>query len=207
MSIVIDFFIIIIVLVCIIAGYKRGLVNLIINLSAFIIALIIAIILYRPITNFIINNTEIKDNISNCIYEKIKDEDIEKTDNQIIQLANKYILNDTKEKTAEIISENIAETIIEVLTFVVLITFIRISLIIINRVFSIITEIPIIKQFNKLGGVLYGIAQGILINYILFAIIIVILPLTNIDNNSINNSKLGKILYNENIIIKLINKN
>ena len=87
-----------------------------------------------------------------------------------------------------------------------MITSIRISLIIINKVFLIITEIPIIKQFNKLGGILYGIVQGILINYILFAVIIVIIPLTNVSNNSINNSKLGKILYNENIIIKLIYK-
>lgn len=206
MSIVIDFFIIIIVLVCIIAGYKRGLVNLIINLSAFIIALIIAIILYRPITNFIINNTEIKDNISNCIYEKIKDEDIEKTDNQIIQLANKYILNDTKEKTAEIISENIAETIIEVLTFVVLITFIRISLIIINRVFSIITEIPIIKQFNKLGGVVYGALVGIFIIYLILAIMFFVIFVNNNGTiaQAINTSTISKILYNNNILLNII---
>ena len=80
-----------------------------------------------------------------------------------------------------------------------------------NKIFSIITEVPIIKQFNKLGGALYGIIQGIIINYILFAVIIVIIPLisTNITiiNNAINDSKFGSILYNENIIIKLVNKN
>ncbi len=211
MGIIIDFITIIILLMCIFYGYKRGLVNLVISLFTFVIALVIAIFLYRPIANIVIDNTSICDNIENYIFERIKDENIEKSDNEIIQLADKYILKDAKSETAEVIASSIAKTVIEVLTFIILVTVIRICLIIINKIFSIITEVPIIKQFNKLGGGLYGIIQGIIINYILFAVIIVIIPLISTNTttvvDSINDSKFGSILYNENVIIKLINKN
>lgn len=211
MGIIIDFIIIIILLMCIFYGYKRGLVNLVISLFTFVIALVIAIFLYKPIANIVIDNTSICDNIENCIFERIKDENVEKSDNEIIQLADKYILKDAKSETAEVIASSIAKTVIDVLTFIILVTVIRICLIIINKIFSIITEVPIIKQFNKLGGGLYGIIQGIIINYILFAVIIVIIPLISTNTttvvDSINDSKFGSILYNENVIIKLINKN
>lgn len=211
MGIIIDFIIIIILLMCIFYGYKRGLVNLVISLFTFVIALVIAIFIYKPIANIVIDNTSICDNIENCIFERIKDENVEKSDNEIIQLADKYILKDAKSETAEVIASSIAKTVIDVLTFIILVTVIRICLIIINKIFSIITEVPIIKQFNKLGGGLYGIIQGIIINYILFAVIIVIIPLISTNTttvvDSINDSKFGSILYNENVIIKLINKN
>lgn len=211
MGIIIDFIIIIILLMCIFYGYKRGLVNLVISLFTFVIALVITIFLYKPIANIVIDNTSICDNIENCIFERIKDENVEKSDNEIIQLADKYILKDAKSETAEVIASSIAKTVIDVLTFIILVTVIRICLIIINKIFSIITEVPIIKQFNKLGGGLYGIIQGIIINYILFAVIIVIIPLISTNTttvvDSINDSKFGSILYNENVIIKLINKN
>lgn len=211
MGIIIDFITIIILLMCIFYGYKRGLVNLVISLFTFVIALVIAIFLYKPIANIVIDNTSICDNIENCIFERIKDENVEKSDNEIIQLADKYILKDAKSETAEVIASSIAKTVIDVLTFIILVTVIRICLIIINKIFSIITEVPIIKQFNKLGGGLYGIIQGIIINYILFAVIIVIIPLISTNTttvvDSINDSKFGSILYNENVIIKLINKN
>ena len=50
--------------------------------------------------------------------------------------------------------------------------------------------------------------QGVVINLIVFALILVIVPLTNLDQkkieDNINLSTIGKYLYNENIILRVI---
>ncbi len=208
MGIFIDLFIILILFICIVLGYKRGLVKVVLGLVAFIIAIAITIIFYKPLSSFIMNNTKIDDTIQSTIYDHIKDENIETSENEIINLANKYIIQDAKNATLEIISESLTETIIEVSSFIFLFIILRIGLIFANKLFSIITSLPIINQFNKLGGLIYGIFQGILINYIIFALILIIVPLINIDSkkidNTINSSVLGSVLYNENIIVKAI---
>ena len=59
MGIIIDIVIVAFILLSIYLGYKKGLVSLGVQVFAFIIALIITFILYRPIANFIVNNTTI----------------------------------------------------------------------------------------------------------------------------------------------------
>ena len=208
MGIIIDILVILIILICMFIGYKRGLVNVIVGFLAFIIALVLAAILYNPISNLIIDNTKLDDNIRNGIYEKIKDEDIEESENGIIEFANQYILSDVKDATAEMIAESISELAIQVITFIIILIATRIILIFANTVLSAITNLPIIKQFNKAGGTIYGILQGIVINYLIFAILLIVVQMTSIDsrniNDTINESKLGSILYNENIIVNLV---
>ena len=208
MGIVIDFLILLIILICTFIGYKRGLVKVVVGLLAFVIALVASVILYKPISNLIIEKTNLDDNIQAGIYEEIKGEDIEKSDNGIIEFANQYLVSEMKEVTAELISESITETIIEVITFIILLILIRIILMFANAIFGLIAELPIIKQFNKVGGTIYGILQGIIINYIIFAIIIVGIQIAKVDkvtiDNTIGESKIGSVLYNDNIIIKLL---
>lgn len=168
----------------------------------------VTLIFYRPISNFVINNTKIDDNISSIVYEKIKDEDTEKSDNEIIKFAQKYILDDIKESTNSFIAKRIGETIVEVGTFIALIIVLRVALFIVSVIFTFIADLPIIKQFDKIGGTTYGMLQGLLINLVIFALILIILPLTNINQkkveNNINSSRIGSFLYNENIILKII---
>ena len=57
MGIVIDIVVIAILVLNIIIGYKKGLINVVFNILAFFIAIIITFILYKTVSNFIINNT------------------------------------------------------------------------------------------------------------------------------------------------------
>ena len=63
MGILIDIVIILILILNIISGYKKGLVNVIFNVFAFFAAIVITFILYKPISNMIIENTNIKETI------------------------------------------------------------------------------------------------------------------------------------------------
>ena len=68
MNFIIDIIVILIFLACIFMGYKRGLTKVIIHLLSFILAIIISLILFKPISTLIINNTD----IYRKLYKKMK---------------------------------------------------------------------------------------------------------------------------------------
>ena len=88
MYIVIDLIVIGIVALFTFLGYKQGLVKAAIKILSFLIAIIVAFVLYKPVSNLIINNTSIDNNIKNSIIEKIKPEGAE--ENQEIQIEDNF---------------------------------------------------------------------------------------------------------------------
>ena len=62
---------------------------------------------------------------------------------------------------------------------------------------------PIIKQFNQVGGLAYGILKGLVIIYLLLTIMFLVI---SINGNgaiaeAINNSHITKFLYDNNIVV------
>lgn len=217
MGILIDISIIIIMLICVFVGYRKGLIKVAIRFLAFIVAIILTMILYRPIANSVIENTEIDENINEIIYSKIKDIDFnniseeEKNQNEIIKIAENYIeegLQKGTENTAKYVSESLSRTIVEAMIFIALLIAIRIALIVLNLLADIIGGLPIIKQFNKSGGIIYGIVEGFIIVNCIFAILYIINPIYKDGEikENIDQSNIGKIVYENNFIINTIIK-
>ena len=71
MAIIIDLIVIAILVLSTFLGYKKGLIGVAFKILSFLIAIVITLILYRPISNYIINNTEIALTIENSISEKL----------------------------------------------------------------------------------------------------------------------------------------
>ena len=69
MGIILDIIIIAIMALSILLGYKKGLVNVAVKLFAFIIAIIVTFVFYKPVSNLIIEKTEINEKIENVIIE------------------------------------------------------------------------------------------------------------------------------------------
>ena len=217
MRIVIDVILILIMVLSILIGYKRGLIKVAINFLAIIVSIIIALILYRPVANFVISNTEADENISNSIYEKIKDVDFEnisdeeKEKNEILKFSENYIktgLEKSKDNVGRYVADSISITIIEGLSFIGLLIVIRIAFIALRIVSNFIENIPIIKQFNKSGGIIYGIIEGFFIINLILAALYILNPMISngeIEKN-IEKSKITKIVYENNIIVSTVEK-
>ena len=75
MGILIDIILILILVLNIVLGYKRGLINVIFSICAFFIAIILTLILFKPISNLIINNTEIDNKIREVIIHNNSNKD------------------------------------------------------------------------------------------------------------------------------------
>ena len=70
----------------------------------------------------------------------------------------------------------------------------------------IYSAIPIIKQFNEAGGLVYGVIRGLFVIYLLFAICFIIMSVNNIETvaNVIDSTILSKFIYNHNILLDII---
>lgn len=195
MGIIIDIILIAILLLSAFLGYKKGLVKLGAKLFAGIIAIIVTIIIYKPISGMIINNTSIDEKIENTIIQKatnIIDEN-EQMQNTITEQVENNMLPEQ--------AENIAKNVVYVVTALVLFVFVKIVLSIIISLMDFVANLPILKQFNEIGGIIYGIIRGALIACVCILLIGVytkINPETTLDNK-IENSILTKIIY-ENIV-------
>lgn len=213
MGILLDIIIIAILLISVVLGYKKGLINVAFNLCAFIIALIITLVLYRPITNFVIDNTEFDDKIESVIIEKgitngeentIEDGTLNKYIEEYVMKSVDNTKNEIVKSTATIIAEKIIGTVVMIALFIV----IRILLIFAKAIINGIANLPIIKQFNELGGLLYGILRGIVIVYGILTIMFIVISMNNngVFANAIDTSIVSRILYENNIILNIIFK-
>ena len=71
MAIILDLIIIGIIALSTFLGYKQGLIKVAFKIVSFFIAIVITLILYRPVTNLVINNTTWDETIESVIYEKL----------------------------------------------------------------------------------------------------------------------------------------
>ncbi len=211
MGILVDLVVVAILILNIIIGYKKGLVNAIFSICAFLIAIAATFILYKPVSNIIINNTEIEQKIKEVIINNNTNEentqnkeDSEKTIiQQYIDNAIKDVAESAKQETTELVANTIASKGVQILTWIILFVGIRIVLMVLKFLIEGIAELPIIKQFNQVGGLAYGILKGLVIIYLLLTVMFLVI---SINGNgaiaeAINNSHITKFLYDNNIVV------
>ena len=96
--------------------------------------------------------------------------------------------------------------LINICAFIGIFIIARLVLILLTFVADIIMSLPILKQFNKAGGIIYGLIKALLIIYVLLAIIFLIIYVTgnNTLSSAISSSFITKFFYNNNIILNFI---
>lgn len=221
-GIIIDLIIVVLFILSVWEGYKKGLTKSLLKIFTFILAIIISFILFKPISSFIINQTQIDDNIQETIIKTFEEEDVKENKQEIkekkeaketpnifynyIEDKIMQVGDEAKEYVIETASREITDAIIDIIVFIVVFIISRIILIFIKAIADLITKIPVIKQFDELGGGIYGLLRAIVIIMILFTILAIVLPFMQ-DANSltiIDESILSKFIYENNMIIRII---
>lgn len=97
MGVIVDLIIIAIVALSTYLAYKKGLVALAIKLCAVVISIVITLLLYKPVSNLIINTTSIDETIQNAILEKatdvIRQDEESDLSNEVIDFAKDGVLD------------------------------------------------------------------------------------------------------------------
>lgn len=153
-----DLIIIIVMVLCIFLGYTKGLIKVAVRVLGFVAALVVALILYTPISNYIIKNTEFVPNIKNVIEDKLYDSkegegEVESSESEnIIDNMGKYIENyaeGVRQNTSSFIAEEIAIAIVKIGTWIGIFAITKLLMLLLSLFGDAIAEIPVIKQFNK----------------------------------------------------------
>lgn len=213
MGIILDIILILIIGISIFLGYKKGLIKVGVKLFAFIIAVIVTLLLYKPVANLIIEKTELDETIESVIIkngtQEIENNGGKTTEDGFLEYMQKYV-GDTVAETQNEIVTNVAQVVsvktINLIAIIGIFIVTRLGLIIFTFISDIITQLPIIKQFNKLGGTIYGVLRGLLIVYFILAIAFLIVSATG--NNAIltiiDSSIITKLMYTNNIFLNII---
>lgn len=215
MFLIVDIVIVAIFALCILLGYKKGLTGCLIKVLSFFIALIVSAMLFKPAAIVVTNNTQIDENIQSSIVSVFEQEESEnkdeneKNDSPIMKYISDKVEEATEEKKKEIVNNaarDISVNIINVLCFIAIFIIVRFALIFVKALADLITKLPVIKQCDKIGGVIYGILQGFVIVFIGLALITFISTITKQYAllELINQSYIGSILNNNNILLKII---
>lgn len=214
MGIVLDVVILAIFALNIFICYKKGLVKLAVGLIAVVASIILALILYRPISNLIIENTEFDDKIESLIVNNFS-ADTENGEEVryvgVIDYVEKYV-NDAVNKTQnEIVAETARTMAVKITNVIVLLAIFvvaRAVLVLLTFVSDMITSLPLIKQCNEVGGVVYGAIKALLIIYVILAIafVVVLVSGNTTISDIISTSYITKFFYEKNIILNLLFK-
>ena len=196
MSIIVDLVILAIIVLCIILGYYRGLTGSLIKILSFVLSIVIAFVLFIPISNLVIENTQIDESLEQSIREMIIGNE-QNEENNMPEAITDYIsqkveqaADDAKAAVVDSTSRDVAETIVKAGTWIVLFIIARILLVFLKFITSLIAN---------------GLIEGLIIVYLLLALVSFIAPM--FDNSiitEIKDSFVGSIFYNNNLLLKII---
>lgn len=197
MNFIIDFCVLIIIALSTFIGYKKGFIKVAFKLISFILALVIALVLYKPVSNFINNYTPIPNKIESKIESRISSSNKEETNN----LISNYYKN-IRNISIDLIAKNTTNSIVNISSILIVFLLSRLILMFLRVSTDLIAKLPLIKQFNHIGGLIYGLLAGFFIIYLIFTIITLLAPIIDLNNilKLINSSIIANIMYNNNIL-------
>lgn len=220
-GILVDLVIISIILSSAYWGYRRGLVAVIFKVLVFIVSLLIVFLLYKPAANAIMQNTQIDEWLSSSIRYNLEGTILKdgkllepaetNVSKSVLNLVESFVqdaLNEAVEDTVGYVSDHLAVFIIQVGTMLLLFILSRFLLLFIRFAAELIGNLPIIRMFNKSGGLIFGIIKGFLIIYLILAIFSILSPFVSQLGviSAIEDSSLGNAMYNNNVIVNIIMK-
>ncbi len=214
MGIILDIVLIAIIALNVFICYKKGLVKLAVGLIAVAAAIILALVFYKPVSNLIIENTELDENIEKAIINNFTSETQEGQEIRYVSVLDylqKYVDDAVNKTQTEIVTQTAGMMAVKIINVAVLIgifLLVRVVLLLLTFISDIITSLPILKQFNEVGGVLYGAIKALLIIYIILTIVFFIMCYTSNSTiaDAINSSYVTKFFYEHNLLLNILFK-
>lgn len=211
-GIILDVIVVAIIALNVYLCYKKGLVNLAVGLIAVFAAIVLALVFYNPVSNLIIENTELDENIENAIIEKFSAEVPEGVEVKyvgILDYLEKYVDDAINKTQNEIVYESagtLAVKTINIIAMIGIFLVVRVALFALTFIADAITSLPILKQLDDVGGVLYGLIKALLIIYVVLAIVFFVVNVTAnaAVSDAISSSYVTKFFYEHNILLNIL---
>jgi uncharacterized membrane protein required for colicin V production len=209
MSLILDILCVLLIWVMGAKGYKKGLVKGLFGVLSFVLSGFITAIIYKPVSEYIMNITFVKNNMAS-LGDKISSLLSIPAQEEISKLP--HWLYDTAYKTSEAANTavtNAAVTIIvNIFCIVVICLLVKVALRLFEGVFGIIMKLPILNLVNKSGGMICGIITSVAVLWIVLAVVVLFAgtEIFKPINEAIQETSVLKYFYNNNLLMKMIIK-
>ena len=199
-----DAFVVAVVVIAIAMGYKMGFLKTFISVVSYVASIILSFFFYPVLSDFLMKTP---------LYPFF----VEKLSKNYLASGNAAVseggffakfLSKGIESATEGIAGAMAQLLVNIIAFVAIIILSKIAIRLIAKALNIFTKLPVIKQFNRLGGAVVGAFVGVLVVYIVFAVVVVVSPL-KADSKvmaEIQKSSFASEMYENNILLGLLNK-
>ena len=209
---VIDLIIVAILVISILIGIKIGLIKSLINLAAIFLSIIIAMTLCKPVASLLMKNTQMDEAIQSTIVKTILGEDKtkEKQEDKSKNDIQKYIeqAGETIDKRGMVTqtAQELTKQIMIGISFIGLYLLSSVIIFVIKQISNLLTSLPVIKQFDKIGGGIIGAINAIIIVYIALGIVKVVGVTVKNPTliKEVNNSIITKIIFDKNPVESII---
>lgn len=207
-----------ILLVYIVRGYKRGCLRVIFSLVALVLTLTVVCCATPYISEFLTEKTTIHQTIKTGCEEQIRESATEtlgqKTDEYVKDDAFSSIIKNSSSEMLEStgmygeVAGGMADFIVRGISFFLALILATIIKNIIGKAIDIVSKLPIIKGVNRLLGIGAGFMQGVLIIWIFFYFIEICQTYTFGQEVMIcvENNAFLQVLYENNLIVDIMTK-
>ena len=205
-------------------GLATGLILSLVKIASYFIAFIVAKVYYIPFSTFIINNTGLYSAISGLIDGRMNSlissghNIIYDVTNDSIQSLNlPKVLENSVTTSVSSIAEGmktltlttvITSIIINIISIIIIFVTVRVVIMLLGKILDRFASFPIINEFNKVGGFIFGFLKGGLIVFMITALMLPLASLApnNIIIESLYASKITKLFYEYNLILYIFNE-
>lgn len=199
-----DFIVIAIIAIFAVFGYKRGFLRSVVGILSLIASIALAWMLYPIVTDLFTSL-----GFRNVVFEEIQNVLSSHIGNsEQIAALPQFMRAAATAGSAEVIASTAAaltETVMNIISFIAVLIIARIIIWIAQKLLIAVSKMPLISLVNKLAGLVLGVAQGLLITFILFSLIYAIVPMSDNSSlySSIENSVIAGKIYDANPIINI----
>ena len=205
---VLDIVFLLIIIMCVYYGFKKGMLKTIASLATMIVGIWVALYFYRSFIMLleripIINNmlTEIKKVIYKILMLKLEESGVTEF---FRGLVSQNVINQGNSAVAN----SVTNIIYSITMMLILLIVVKVGLALTVKIIGIFEHLPVIKQVNRVLGGCIGLINGVLICYVVATLMFVVMA--NVDvkwlSDNIKESNIAKYFFDTNIIIKAILK-
>lgn len=224
MNYLVDIIIIVVVLLFVFIFASKGFVASVLRSCSWAVSLAVTFFLY-PVISSIIRHTFIFESLRDLIYgvmkldgvaaekgagqidainlltlpQSLKDMLVDNNNSVIYELLG---VNSFKDYIAGYIANIILNIAVSILVFIIILIIIKLS----TGALNLAVKLPVVKQINSWGGGVLGFIWGIIFVWVIMALttFFIATPVFTDIVMTIDNSILGKILYDNNIIMNVL---
>lgn len=179
-------------------GLKSGFVRALFHFGYYIISAAGAMLLYPHLSKYLYGS-----GLSAFIHDKVIMPRLAAETGKIsLPPFMQKALSEGINNTAQSLADSMTAMTINIICFIIILIVIRFGLRFIVNILDMVARLPLLNLFNKAGGLAIGLLNGFILAYLILAVATIFMNGKLFD--FINDSKYAIIMYNNNLLLKLI---